>query len=73
MKKKKKYDLIYVPAETYMLAPGEDNTVRSFIKLDKPAQVLLLGVEGQMLSVLHENKKWFIEKKQMRGNYDQFN
>ena len=47
MKKKKKYDLIYVPAETYMLAPGEDNTVRSFIKLDKPAQVLLLGVEDK--------------------------
>ena len=53
MSKKKKYDLIYVPAET--------------------AHVLLLGVDGGMLSVLHENKKWFIEKKQMRGIYDQFN
>ena len=73
MTKKKKYDLIYIPAETYMLSPDEDNTVKSFIKLDKPAHVLLLGVDGGMLSVLHENKKWFIEKKQMRGIYDQFN
>ncbi len=70
---KKKYDLIYVPAETYMLSPGEDNTIKSFMKLEKPAHVLLLGVENGMLSVLHENKKWFIEKKQMRGLHDQFN
>jgi len=70
---KKKYDLLYVPAETYMLATAEDNTIRSFIKLKKPVNVILLGDEGDKLSVLHENKKWLIEKKHMRGIYDQLN
>ena len=35
MKKKGKYDLVYVPAESYMLATADDDTVRSFIKLKK--------------------------------------
>jgi len=71
--KKKKYELIYVPAETYMLSPAKATPAQSFIKLSKPVNVLLLGEVGDKLSVLHENKKWLIEKKQMRGIYDQLN
>ncbi len=68
-----KFNLIYVPAETYMLSTAEDNTVRSFMKLHKPVNVLLLGDFGDRIQVLHENKKWMIEKTQLRGIYDQAN
>ena len=67
---KKKYDLIYVPAETYMLSLSEDKTVKSFTKLKKPINVLLLGEKGNKFRVLHENKEWLIEKTQLRGIYD---
>ena len=68
---KKKGDLIYVPAETYMLSTAADDTVNSFVKLRKPVNVLLLKDTGDKIQVLHENKKWLIEKTQLRGIYDQ--
>ncbi len=71
MKKKSNYDLIYVPAESYMLATAEDNTVRSFIKLKKPIKVIMLEDLGDKLKVLHDNDTWLIEKKHLRGIYDQ--
>jgi len=66
-----KFNLIYVPAETYMLSTAADNTVESFVKLRKPVNVLLLGDVGDKVQVLHENRKWLIEKTQLRGIYDQ--
>tara|TARA_R100000234_G_scaffold29594_2_gene17162 strand:- start:3116 stop:3319 length:204 start_codon:yes stop_codon:yes gene_type:complete len=66
----KEFDLIYVPAETYMLKTGIDDTVQSFIKLNKPASVILLEDMGQKVKVLHENKNWLIEKKHLRGLHD---
>ena len=71
MKKNSNYDLIYVPAESYMLATAEDNTVRSFIKLKKPIKVIMLEDLGDKLKVLHDNDTWLIEKKHLRGIYDQ--
>lgn len=71
MSKKIKYDLVYVPAESYMLATAEDNTVRSFIKLKKPINVIMLEDLGDKLKVLHDNNTWLIEKKHLRGIYDQ--
>ena len=71
MRKKSNYDLIYVPAESYMLATAEDNTVRSFIKLKKPIKVIMLEDLGDKLKVLHDNDTWLIEKKHLRGIYDQ--
>ena len=71
MKKKRKYDLVYVPAESYMLSVVEDNTVKNFIKLKKPINVILLEDMGDKLRVLHDNNTWLIEKKHLRGIYDQ--
>ena len=71
MKKKRKYDLVYVPAESYMLSVVEDNTVRNYIKLKKPINVILLEDLGDKLRVLHDNNTWLIEKKHLRGIYDQ--
>lgn len=71
MKKKGKYDLVYVPAESYMLATADDDTVRSFIKLKKPVKVIMLEDLGDKLKVLHDNDTWLIEKKHLRGIYDQ--
>jgi len=71
MKKKRKYDLIYVPAESYMLSVVEDNTVKNYIKLKKPINVILLEDMGDKLRVLHDNSTWLIEKKHLRGIYDQ--
>ena len=70
-KNKTKYDLVYVPAESYMLATAEDDTVKSFIKLKKPINVLMLEDLGDKLRVLHDNSTWIIEKKHLRGTYDQ--
>lgn len=67
---KNKYDLIYVPAETYMLSLAEDKTIRSFTKLKKPVKVLFLGERENKFRVLHENKEWLIEKTHLRGIYD---
>ena len=66
----KEFDLVYVPAETYMLKTGTDDTVQSFIKLNKPASVILLEDLGHRVKVLHENKNWLIEKKYLRGLHD---
>ena len=71
MKKKRKYDLVYVPAESYMLSVVEDNTVKNYIKLKKPINVILLEDMGDKLRVLHDNSTWLIEKKHLRGIYDQ--
>ena len=71
MKKKANYDLIYVPAESYMLSTAEDDTVKSFIKLKKPVKVIMLEDLGDKLRVLHDNSTWLIEKKHLRGIYDQ--
>ena len=71
MKKKRKYDLVYVPAESYMLSVVEDNTVKNYIKLKKPINVILLEDMGDKLRVLHDNSTWLIEKKHLRGVYDQ--
>ena len=71
MKKKANYDLIYVPAESYMLSTEEDDTVKSFIKLEKPVNVIMLEDLGDKLRVLHDNSTWLIEKKHLRGIYDQ--
>jgi hypothetical protein len=71
MKKKRKYDLVYVPAESYMLSVVEDNTVKNYIKLKKPINVILLEDMGDKLRVLHDNNTWLIEKKHLRGIYDQ--
>jgi len=70
MRKKNNYDLIYVPAESYMLATAEDDTVRSFIKLKKPIKVIMLEDLGDKLKVLHDNNTWLVEKKHLRGIYD---
>ena len=70
MTRKENYDLIYVPAETYMLAAADDDTIESFVKLCKPVNVLLLKDAGDKIQVLHENKKWLIEKKYLRGIHD---
>ena len=70
-KQEPKYNLIYVPAESYMLSTTDDNTVRSFIKLKKPIKVLMLEDMGDKLKVLHDNDTWLIEKKHLRGIYDQ--
>ena len=71
IKKKRKYDLVYVPAESYMLSVVEDNTVKNYIKLKKPINVILLEDMGDKLRVLHDNSTWLIEKKHLRGIYDQ--
>ena len=71
MKKKAKYDLVYVPAESYMLSTEQDDTVKSFIKLKKPINVIMLEDLGDKLRVLHDNSTWLIEKKHLRGIYDQ--
>ena len=71
MDKKRKYDLVYVPAESYMISFAEDNTVSNFIKLKKPIKVLMLEDLGDKLKVLHDNNIWLIEKKHLRGIYDQ--
>ena len=71
MKKRAKYDLVYVPAESYMLSAAEDDTVKSFIKLEKPINVIMLEDLGDKLRVLHDNSTWLIEKKHLRGIYDQ--
>ncbi len=70
MMNKENYDLIYVPAETYMLATTDDNTIESFVKLRKPVNVLMLKDAGDKIQVLHENRKWLIEKKYLRGIHD---
>jgi len=70
-KQKLKYNLVYVPAESYMLSTADDNTVRSFIKLKKPIKVLMLEDLGDKLKVLHDNDTWLVEKKHLRGIYDQ--
>ena len=68
---KENFNLIYVPAETYMFSTAEDNTVKGYLKLCRPVNVLLLKDDGDKVQVLHENKKWLIEKRQLRGIYDQ--
>lgn len=70
-REKMKYNLVYVPAESYMLSTAEDNTVRSFIKLKKPIKVIMLEDLGDKLRVLHDNDTWLVEKKHLRGIYDQ--
>tara|TARA_A100001515_G_C4513871_1_gene191108 strand:- start:89 stop:256 length:168 start_codon:yes stop_codon:yes gene_type:complete len=54
-----------------MLSTADDNTVRSFIKLKKPIKVLMLEDLGDKLKVLHDNDTWLVEKKHLRGIYDQ--
>ena len=71
MKKKANYNLVYIPAESYMLSTAEDDTVESFIKLEKPINVIMLEDLGDKLRVLHDNSTWLIEKKHLRGIYDQ--
>ena len=71
MNKKRKYDLVYVPAESYMMSLAEDDTVNSFIRLTKPIKVIMLEDLGTKLKVLHDNNTWLIEKKHLRGIYDQ--
>ena len=66
----KKYDLIYVPADTYMLMTGADQTIQSFIKLKKPARVILLEDQDKHVKVLHEDRDWLIEKRHLRGLND---
>ena len=68
--KKREFDLIYVPAETYMLRTGTDETIQSFIKLKKPVSVILLENKDKHVKVLHEDKNWLIEKKYLRGLND---
>ena len=70
-RKKTNYNLVYVPAESYMLSTAEDNTVKSFIKLKKPINVIMLEDLGDRLKVLHDNSTWLVEKKHLRGIYDQ--
>ena len=66
----KKYDLIYVPADTYMLMTGVDETIQIFIKLKKPASVILLEDRDKHVRVLHEDRDWLIEKTHLRGLND---
>jgi len=70
MKKKMNYDLIYVPAESYMMSYAEDNTVKNFVKLKKPIKAIMLEDLGDKLRILHDNNTWLVEKKHLRGIND---
>mgnify|MGYP003115500810 CR=1 FL=1 len=68
--KKTNYDLIYVPAESYMMSYADDDTVKNFVKLKKPIKAIMLEDLGDKLRILHDNNTWLIEKKHLRGIND---
>ena len=57
-----KGDLIYVPSSATLYHPDEQGNVKKYIKLSKPANLLIASVRDSTYEVYYEGQKWLGSK-----------
>jgi hypothetical protein len=57
-----KGDLVYVPSSVTLYHPDEQGSIKKFIKLNKPANLLIASVRDLTYEVFYEGQKWLVKK-----------
>ena len=67
----KKGELVYAPAEVMLCKFGRDSsgyensTINSYLKLNKPAHLLVTKEQPLLYEVLYENDTWYVKKNEV--------
>lgn len=57
-----KGDLVYVPSSATLYYKDDQGSVKDYIKLNKPANLLITSVKEQTYEVFYEGQKWLVNK-----------
>jgi hypothetical protein len=57
-----KGDLIYVPSSATLYYPDEQGNVKKYIKLSRPANLLITSVCDNTYEVYYEGQTWLVNK-----------
>jgi len=55
-------DLVYVPSSVTLYYKDDHGSVKDYIKLNKPASLLIASVKEKTYEVFYEGQKWLIGK-----------
>jgi hypothetical protein len=57
-----KGDLVYVPSSATLYYPDEQGNIEKYIKLNKPANLLITSVRDNTYEVYYEGQNWLVSK-----------
>jgi|TARA_R110000824_G_scaffold194014_4_gene376445 hypothetical protein len=57
-----KGDLVYVPSSATLYCPDEQGNIKKYVKLSKPANLLITSVRDNTYEVYYEGQNWLVNK-----------
>ena len=66
-------DLIYVPSEVVLYSLDEGDSIKGWVKLPSPQNLLITRVHGKYYEVYYKNEKWMVDKDKTYEVENEFN
>jgi hypothetical protein len=63
-------DLIYIPSGVALCKFTDKDTISDFVKLEKPTNLLVVNLDGDLCEVLYEASSWWVRSREVYKNAD---